>query len=56
MKQVYTVNGFQIATVEQARTMLLVLMLKGDFAGSDEAYKVLQSLQLAERIAGGLTL
>ena len=49
MKQVYTVAGFQIATVEQARTMLLVLMLKGDFAGSEQAYKVLKALEGAAK-------
>jgi hypothetical protein len=49
MKMVYTVKGFQIATVEQARTMLLVLMLKRDTAGADEAYRVLKALEGAAK-------
>lgn len=43
----YTLQGFTIATSEQARTMLLIAMLKGDQAASSEAYRVLRALEEA---------
>lgn len=45
----YTLQGFQIATSEQARTMLLIAMLKGDKAASNEAYRVLRALEEARK-------
>lgn len=41
----HTIQGFQIATSEQARTLLLVCMLKGDTKGADEAHWALKRLE-----------
>jgi hypothetical protein len=49
MKKVYTVRGFQVATVAQARTVLLVLMLKRDLVGSEEAHKALKAIEGAAK-------
>ena len=41
----YTIQGFKIATSEQARTFLLVCMLKQDANGADAAHRVLKWLE-----------
>jgi hypothetical protein len=41
----HTIKGFKIATSEQARTLLLVLMLKGDQEGAADAHWALKCLE-----------
>jgi hypothetical protein len=37
-------NGYTVATIEQAQTLLLVAMLKGDVAAANAAYAALNRL------------
>lgn len=43
----HTIQGFKIATSEQARTLLLVCMLKGDTKGAEDAHWALKCLEAA---------
>jgi len=43
----YAVAGYTVNTAEQARTLLLVAMLKGDTRIAQQARSVLEKLELA---------